>query len=450
MGLPGAGATVRVLALGGFLSCVAPPGSGRDDAGSQEVDPSSLPPSVVTSQLADAVTGVPYGDRLLARDGVPPYAWAPAGLPPGWLSVDSATGELRGLPRGDAGTLSVGVVVTDAAARSGSKELALRLLSCTPGSTLVCQQASGTTCLVGLLACQPNGTWSDCDAGTPSASASGCGAACAACGPDADRCLPGGAECACGPSSGPCAPGRSCCADSAGGARCVDLAGDPLACGACGTRCAAPPNADPTCDTGVCGATCKGGYAACDGRTLDGCEVDLRSDVNHCGACPVSCSGSPRGAATCDGGTCDLQCNASYPQHCGTGDCRAYDVANCGGCGVACSNPGANAGAPAGCAGQNACSYACNPGWGDCNAGTDGCETDLTFTPTRCGSCGNDCVAAGWDGGCVNGQCARCYQCPDNPSGGMRTTCCGGHCQLNIADQIYDCQPCGTLIDGGC
>jgi hypothetical protein len=81
----------------------------------------------------------------------------------------------------------------------------------------------------------------------------------------------------------------------------------------------------------------------------------------------------------------------------------------------------------------------------------DGCETDVTLTPTHCGTCANNCVAQGFNGGCVNSQCARCYQCPPNPDN-SRTTCCGEHCQYVAADQQYDCVPCapGSLVDGGC
>ncbi|HEY8210213.1 MAG TPA: hypothetical protein VIG99_22165 [Myxococcaceae bacterium] len=110
-----------------------------------------------------------------------------------------------------------------------------------------------------------------------------------------------------------------------------------------------------------------------------------------------------------------------------------------------------NGGAPTGCAGPNACTYACNAGYGDCNGGLDGCETDVTLTPTHCGTCANNCIAQGFNGGCVNSQCARCYQCPPNPDN-SRTTCCGEHCQYVAADQRYDCVPCapGSLVDGGC
>jgi hypothetical protein len=154
----------------------------------------------------------------------------------------------------------------------------------------------------------------------------------------------------------------------------------------------------------------------------------------------------------CTGGACDLTCNSSYPQHCGLANCRAYDVANCGGCNVACAEPGLHAGSPTGCTGLNACTYSCSSGWGDCNSGLDGCETDLTSTPTRCGSCGNNCVAQGWDGGCVGGQCARCYQCPGLNGDNSRTTCCGQKCSYLSADRQWECVDCapGSLVDGGC
>src|SRR5437868_11755256 len=84
------------IMLAGSVACVpAPPG--KPDATPPEVDPASLPPTVVTAQLADAVAGMPYGDRLLARDGVAPYRWS-ISTAAAWLSVDSNTGALRGTP----------------------------------------------------------------------------------------------------------------------------------------------------------------------------------------------------------------------------------------------------------------------------------------------------------------------------------------------------------------
>jgi hypothetical protein len=91
----------------------------------------------------------------------------------------------------------------------------------------------------------------------------------------------------------------------------------------------------------------------------------------------------------------------------------------------------------------------CTAGWGDCNGGTDGCETDVADDATHCGSCSTNCLAGGF-AGCANSQCYRCYQCPANPNGSPRTTCCGEHCTLNVADRFYECTPCGALVDGGC
>jgi len=438
-------ATWGILLVGSVACVPAPPG--KPDATPPEVDPASLPPSVVTAQLADAVAGMPYGDRLLARDGVAPYAWS-ISTAAAWLSVESSTGTLRGTPPPAAAGTTVTLTATagDAASRTGSANLALRILACTPGETQVCQQASASACLAGVRTCQAGGTWSGCVAGTASTSASGCGPSCAACGPDSDRCNAAGTQCVCGPSAAACASGSSCCASPDGGARCANLAADVTACGSCATRCATPANADPTCDAGACGAACKAGYAACDGRTLDGCEVNLDTDPAHCGSCPRACSSTDGGTAACTGGNCDLTCNASSPQHCGLADCRAYDLPNCGGCNVACPNPGANAGAPTGCAGQGTCTYACNTDFGDCNGGMDGCETDVTSAPTHCGTCSNNCVAQGWDGGCVNGQCARCYRCASS-----NVFCCGQQCHFLVADNQWECVACpGGLVDGGC
>src|SRR5438876_691503 len=70
---------------------------------------------------------------------------------------------------------------------------------------------------------------------------------------------------------------------------CVDLKADADNCGACGTRCAFAHGA-AACSNGVCTlGTCAQGYADCDGRPANGCEVDLLADTGHCGTCANAC-----------------------------------------------------------------------------------------------------------------------------------------------------------------
>jgi hypothetical protein len=99
-------------------------------------------------------------------------------------------------------------------------------------------------------------------------------------------------------------------------------------------------HATPLCSaTGECviGA-CHSGWDNCDGNSSNGCEVDKRQNVNHCGMCNNRCL-VPNAVPDCANGVCAV--------------------------------------------------LSCNPGWGDCT-GAPGCETDLSRNQT-CGSCDTAC-----------------------------------------------------------
>ncbi|MBX3186535.1 MAG: hypothetical protein KF819_05955 [Labilithrix sp.] len=96
-----------------------------------------------------------------------------------------------------------------------------------------------------------------------------------------------------------CPPGTTRCFNS-----CVDLSVDPSNCGACGNGCpgAADGNGTPTCNGGTCGYLCYKGFADCNGRASDGCEVEINKDPRNCGGCGTQCDlarGQP-----CVGGRC--------------------------------------------------------------------------------------------------------------------------------------------------
>ncbi len=72
---------------------------------------------------------------------------------------------------------------------------------------------------------------------------------------------------------------------------CVDTASNLANCGGCGLTCAPANVAHATCIGSACAYdTCQTGYADCDGNRANGCEVDLQTDPNHCGACGTKCS----------------------------------------------------------------------------------------------------------------------------------------------------------------
>jgi hypothetical protein len=189
-----------------------------------------------------------------------------------------------------------------------------------------------------------------------------------------------------------CSPGFADCDGRASNGCEVALATDVGNCGACGNVCS-EPHAFAACTAGVCKvAACSAGFGDCDGQSGNGCETDLAVDPSNCGACGNVC------AVACSGGVCTGVC---VP---GSTRCSGSGVQTCGADGtwdtvVACST--AN-GVPA-CTSGVCVTAACNSGFGDCDGQPgNGCETDATTNVANCGACGTSC---GSGGVCVNGVC---------------------------------------------
>jgi hypothetical protein len=143
----------------------------------------------------------------------------------------------------------------------------------------------------GHLRCEDD--WIDCNNDIPTlmCGSDGCEAPagtenCGACGKKCGKnesCLTDGDDAYCGI---PCVKDKKVLC----GPDCVDLLNDVNACGACGIGCPSPgPHGKRTCNKGVCGTECLDGWADCNGDPADGCEVDLRSNPDHCGTCGTRC-----------------------------------------------------------------------------------------------------------------------------------------------------------------
>lgn len=205
---------------------------------------------------------------------------------------------------------------------------------------------------------------------------------------------------------------------------CTDVSIDNWNCGSCGIVCPyvdmpcdpkdLPPYTSYSCAGGQCGQfgcsdyrrkDCNGDLSlGCD--SSDGCEVDISTDPENCGACGNKCA--PGQYCRQYGGKYQCVCGpgeTACGDLAGSGDISCVDVssdtANCGACGHACPTlPNAKAVCQSGI-----CGFECPPNKADCNGDwTDGCEVDLLSNMKNCGACGQACDV---DGGqpCVNGSC---------------------------------------------
>jgi len=239
----------------------------------------------------------------------------------------------------------------------------------------------------------------------------------------------------------------------------TNLSNDVSDCGACGVDCKAVVNnaSGPSCAGGACGyASCKEGFADCDGVPKNGCEASLASDVANCGACAKGCEGvfAHVSKAMCEGGACTWagcaagwgNCDGSFKTACET-DLTAT-VEHCGTCGNSCVGLANTQGAT--CA-AGACTWAgCDVGFADCDGDPkSGCETTPATDIANCGGCGNACakaIAHATGLFCEGGKCgytaceAGFEDCDANPSNG---------CETDIGSDAEHCGSCAHVCSPG-
>jgi hypothetical protein len=122
-------------------------------------------------------------------------------------------------------------------------------------------------------------------------------------------------------------------------------------CGKCSKVCIPPPNSAPSCVGGKCAYECLLGFADCDGKADNGCEINLSNDPNNCKSCGTKCPTLQNGSPACSGGEC---------------------------IGV------------------------CQIGYGNCSDVIPGCETNIYDNKSHCGLCNNVCPN---NGACLSGIC---------------------------------------------
>ncbi len=148
-----------------------------------------------------------------------------------------------------------------------------------------------------------------------------------------------------------CGPGTKWC-DRA----CVRLDSPDTGCGGLACTACFVPNATARCNAAnVCDiAICNSDYRDCDGDSRNGCEVEIRTNPDNCGACGVVCPSLPHADRAC-GDVCTL--------------------------------------------------WRCEPGYRDCNdVMADGCEVHAADDPRNCGHCGLSCPV-GFK--CRGGRCVH-------------------------------------------
>ncbi|MDX9719561.1 MAG: hypothetical protein RBU37_02355, partial [Myxococcota bacterium] len=263
----------------------------------------------------------------------------------------------------------------------------------------------------------------------------------------------------CGQCERPCLAGELCngagvCAltcqaglENCGGV-CTDLQTHAEHCGACNDRCRDDANAtaDSACVGAQCEYACASGYGDCDGLD-NGCETNLRTSLEHCGGCGLSCGSSTDNAtASCVNGVCQQVCSAGWADCDGNPangcESNVYTTTNCGGCAISCGGgtDHASESCPSG-----VCTLVCDAGWEDCDgiqSANNGCETNI-YTTTNCGGCGLSCGGAHASASCNAGICnlvcdAGWEDCDGNPANG---------CEVNIYTTT-NCGGCGIACGG--
>jgi hypothetical protein len=195
-----------------------------------------------------------------------------------------------------------------------------------------------------------------------------------------------------------------CDADPSNGCE-TNLLADPQHCGSC-TQVCAVDSGSAICQDGACGmSSCAPGTGDCDGVAANGCETDLDTSAANCRFCGNACT-FQHAAGSCQGGTCSLgacapgfdNCDGDPANGCETD--LSSTANHCGACGVACTNANGSASCMGG-----VCKPSCNTGFGDCDTDpVNGCETSTTTT-NNCGTCGHVCTSDAGTPACTGGTC---------------------------------------------
>jgi hypothetical protein len=312
---------------------------------------------------------------------------------------------------------------------------------CPPGGA--CQvnaDCAGSQCVAGV--CRSASCTDEAQSGSETDVDCG-GGACPPC-KAGQRCAVG-SDC----DTGVCAGGtcsQATCSDKVKNGDETDVDCGGAACPTCapGQRCSIPTDcAGGSCSSGVCSLVCLDGKGNCDGDSNNGCETNLKTDAEHCGACGAPCN-VPHATARCSGGKCEVEactppfadCDGDPTNGCETN--TSADPKNCGGCGTTCVDIN---GTPA--CGDSKCQITCAAGYADCDDDrSNGCEKRTDNDVNNCGQCGKVCNAGNGTPWCNMGKCGV-SSCPAG-YGDCNGDAADG-CEVNLAADVNNCKTCGAL-----
>ncbi len=194
---------------------------------------------------------------------------------------------------------------------------------------------------------------------------------------------------------------------------CDDKLTTPVNCGGCGIAClvehGTPACYDEDGDSDCGTAGCDTNYADCDNKVVD-CEVDIRSDVKHCGGCSD------------DTGVDCTALVADTSKHVADALCQS---ATC-------------------------VIVACSPGYADCDLDlTNGCESDISSTE-RCGGCTESDPNEG-DGVNCQDLYPKAPSVDCNDAGFCEVDCPSGFCPNSSGEcsvplgSVQSCKSCGQV-----
>jgi hypothetical protein len=206
------------------------------------------------------------------------------------------------------------------------------------------------------------------------------------------------------------------------------ISSDVNNCGDCGKKCNSVSYATTKCVGGYCKYECKAGWANCDSKWDNGCEVDTGKDFKNCGSCGNVCKQVAYAETKCENGKCGTPvCKSGWANCDGKWDngCEVdtgKDAKNCGSCGNCCKQV---ANADTKCENGKCGTPVCKSGWGNCDGKWDnGCEKDLTKDVYNCGKCGIKCPCSlkGGEPTCTAGKCGQ--QCKKGSKYDYMKKCC--------------------------